>query len=134
MVQPLAAEQGVKIITELQPLEIPGDSERLTQVVTNLLTNAIQFTPRDGEVSVRLAARGGLAILEVSDPGKGIAPEDLRRVFERFYRADKSRTGTGNSGLGLPICKSIVEAHGGTIEAASAGTGATITLRLPVNA
>jgi len=134
MVQPLAAEQGVKIITELQPLEIPGDSERLTQVVTNLLTNAIQFTPRDGEVSVRLAARGGLAILEVSDTGKGIAPEDLRRVFERFYRADKSRTGTGNSGLGLPICKSIVEAHGGTIEAASAGTGATITLRLPVNA
>jgi heavy metal sensor kinase len=134
MVQPLAAEQGVRIITELEPLAIPGDSERLTQVVTNLLTNAIQFSPRDGEVRVRLATREGMAILEVSDPGKGIAPEDLRRVFERFYRADKSRTGAGNSGLGLAICKSIVEAHGGTIEAASGGQGATFTLRLPVEA
>jgi heavy metal sensor kinase len=132
MIQPLATEQGVKILTELHPLEIAGDSERLTQVVTNLLTNAIQFTPRGGEVRARLATAGGLAVLEVSDTGKGFAPEDLPRVFERFYRAEKSRTGAGNSGLGLAICKAIVEAHGGTIEAASAGAGATITIRLPI--
>jgi signal transduction histidine kinase len=73
-----------------------------------------------------------LAVLEVSDTGQGIAPEDLPRVFERFYRGDASRTGSANTGLGLSICKAIVEAHGGTLEAASEpGQGSTFMVRLP---
>jgi two-component system, OmpR family, sensor kinase len=132
MVQPMASERGVKIITELSALEIAGDSERLAQVVTNLLTNAIQYNRRDGEVRVKLESQNGMAILTVSDTGRGIAAEDLPRVFERFYRADKSRS-TGGNGLGLAISKAVVEAHGGTIEVASEeNDGTTFTVRLPV--
>ncbi len=132
MVQTLAEERGVKIISELSPLPMTGDSERLAQVVTNLLTNAIQYNQPDGEVRVILKPQGGLAVLTIADTGQGIAAEDLPRVFERFHRADKSRTGAGNSGLGLSICKAIVEAHGGTIEVASTeNVGTTFTVRLP---
>lgn len=132
LVQPLADERGVKTHSEISPLEITGDSERLAQVVTNLLTNAIQFNRPGGEVRARLGSKGGLAVLEISDTGAGIAPGDLPRVFERFYRADAARTGGGSAGLGLSICKAIVEAHGGTIEAASEpGSGSTFTVRLP---
>ena len=132
MVQPLGVERGVKILTELEPLKITGDCERLAQVVTNLLTNAIQYNHADGQVLVKLARQDGLAIMEISDTGNGIAPEDLPRVFERFYRADKSRTGGGNAGLGLAICKAIVEAHGGTIEVSSTTkVGTKFVVRLP---
>jgi heavy metal sensor kinase len=131
LVQTLAEERGVKIISELAPLQIAGDSERLAQVVTNLLTNAIQYNQPAGEVRVKLAAANGLALLEIYNTGKSIATEDLSRVFERFYRADKSRTGAGNSGLGLSICKAIVEAHGGVMDAASVEGGTTFTVRLP---
>jgi signal transduction histidine kinase len=131
MIQPLAEERRVKIISELQPLQMAGDSERLAQVVSNLLTNAIQYNRPDGEVRVKLAAQPGLAVLEISDTGKGIAREDMPHVFERFYRADKSRTG-GNAGLGLSICKAIVEAHGGDIEVSSAeNEGTKLLVRLP---
>ncbi|MES1180446.1 MAG: ATP-binding protein, partial [Verrucomicrobiota bacterium] len=133
MVQPLAEERRVKIISELAPFEIIGDSERLAQVVINLLTNAIQYNRPGGEVRVKLEAEAGLAVLMVADTGQGIAPENLPRVFERFYRADLSRTGAGNAGLGLSICKAIVEAHGGTIEVSSeAGQVSQFTVRLPV--
>jgi two-component system, OmpR family, sensor kinase len=133
LVQTLAEEKSVKIISEVSPLEISGDSERLAQVITNLLTNAIQYNRPGGEVRLELNSENGLAVLEISDTGQGIPPEDLPRVFERFYRADKSRTGAGNAGLGLSICKAIVEAHGGTIEVASElGVGTTFTVRLPV--
>jgi heavy metal sensor kinase len=133
LVQTLAEEKSVKIISEVSPLQISGDPERLAQVVTNLLTNAIQYNRPSGEVRVELRSENGLAVLIISDTGQGIAPEDLPRVFERFYRADKSRTGAGNAGLGLSICKAIVEAHGGTIEVASEpNAGTTFTVRLPV--
>jgi signal transduction histidine kinase len=132
MVQPMAEERGVKIISELSALEITGDSERLAQVVTNLLTNAIQYNLPDGEVRVKLESQDGMAVLTVSDKGQGIAAEDLPRVFERFYRADKSRS-TGGNGLGLAISKAVVEAHGGTIEVASEeNVGTTFAVRLPI--
>ncbi len=133
LVKLLAEERRVKIISELRPLEISGDPGRLAQVVTNLLTNAIQYNRPDGEVRVSLAQEPGLAELKITDTGPGISAADLPRIFERFYRADKSRTGAGNSGLGLAICKAIVEAHGGTLEAASTeNVGTTFIVRLPV--
>ncbi len=133
LVQTLAEERSVKISVSAKPVEIIGDSGRLAQVVTNLLTNAIQYNQSEGEVRVTLESENGLAVLKISDTGNGIAPEDLPRVFGRFFRADASRTGAGNSGLGLAICKAIVEAHGGTIEVASEeNVGTTFTVRLPL--
>jgi heavy metal sensor kinase len=133
LVQPLAEERGVKVIAEISSLKISGDAERLAQVVTNLLTNAIQYNQPGGEVRVKLESQGGLAGLAVADTGPGITAENLPRVFGRFFRADESRTGTGNAGLGLAISKAIVEAHGGTIEATSeVGTGTTFVVRLPI--
>lgn len=133
MVQTLAEERGVNILIEAGEVEITGDSERLAQVVTNLLTNAIQYNQSGGEVRVKLESQNGLAVLMVADTGTGIAPQNLPRVFDRFFRADSSRTGAGNSGLGLAICKAIVEAHSGTIEVASGeNIGTTFTVRLPI--
>ena len=132
-VRPLAEERGVKFLPELGSLEITGDSERLAQVIANLLANAIQYNPPGGEVRLKLESPPGLAVLTVADTGPGISNEDLPHVFERFYRGDKSRTASnGNAGLGLAIAKAVVEAHGGTMEVASqTGTGTTFTVRLP---
>jgi len=133
LVQPLAEERGVKLIAELAPFQITGDAERLAQVVTNLLTNAIQYNKPAGEVRVKIESQNQLAVLTIADTGQGIAPEDLPRVFGRFFRADISRTGAGNAGLGLAISKAIVEAHGGNLEVASEQkVGTTFTVRLPI--
>jgi heavy metal sensor kinase len=133
LVRPLAAECGVKIVLEVKPLEITGDAERLAQVVTNLLTNAVQYNKPGGNVGIKLEVQNGLAILTVADTGRGIAAADLPLVFGRFFRADQSRTGAGNAGLGLAISRAIVETHGGTIEVASEkSAGTTFTVRLPV--
>ena len=133
LVRPLAAECGVKIVLEVKPLEITGDAERLAQVVTNLLTNAIQYNKPGGNVGIKLEVQNGLAILTVADTGRGIAAADLPLVFGRFFRADQSSTGAGNAGLGLAISRAIVETHGGTIEVASEkSAGTTFTVRLPV--
>jgi signal transduction histidine kinase len=130
-IRPLAAERGVKIVSDLPPAEMSGDAERLAQVVTNLLSNAIQYNRAGGEARLEAKTQNGLVILSVSDTGTGITPEDLPRVFERFFRAEKSRT-AANNGLGLAISKAIVEAHGGAIEVSSKeNAGATFTLRLP---
>jgi heavy metal sensor kinase len=132
LIRPLANERRVEIFSNLTPIEIAGDSERLAQVVTNLLTNAIQYNHEDGEVRVKLESQNDFAVLTVNDTGTGIPPEDLPRVFERFYRADKSRTGS-NAGLGLAISKSIIEAHGGAIEVSSEeNIGTTFVVRLPL--
>jgi two-component system OmpR family sensor kinase len=133
LLQPLAVERGVKITADLGPANCSGDPERLSQVVTNLLTNAITYNRPDGEVGVAVVAQNSSVILTVSDTGVGIASTDVPHVFKRFYRADKSRSGTaGNAGLGLAICKSIVAAHGGTLDFTSEpDRGTTFTLRLP---
>jgi two-component system OmpR family sensor kinase len=131
LVQPLAADRQVTLRLEIQPVACPGDSDRLAQVLTNLITNAIQYNRPAGEVVVRAEIRDALAVIAVRDTGVGIAAEDLPRVFERFYRSDKSRTSGGN-GLGLSICQAIITAHGGTIEVASEpGSGTTFTIHLP---
>ena len=131
LIRPLADERGVKIHCELPPVECHGDAERLAQVITNLLTNAIQYNQANGEVRISAKLQGSMMLLAVSDTGPGISGEDLPHVFERFYRADQSRS-TGQTGLGLAISKAIVEAHGGTIEVSSQpGAGTTFTVRLP---
>ena len=131
--KPIANQHSIKVLTELVPVEITGDAERLAQVAANLLTNAIQYNQPGGEVRVILEAQTGLAVLTVSDTGPGISAGDLPHVFERFYRGDKSRaTANGNAGLGLSISKAIIEAHGGTIEVSSReNAGTTFIVRLP---
>ena len=134
LVGPLAEGRHVKIACEAPPLECVGDSERLAQVITNLLTNAITYNKENGQVRINGETKNGSVTLTVSDTGHGISAADLPCVFDRFYRADSSRT-SGNSGLGLAISKAIVEAHGGEIDVSSQpGVGSVFTLRLPVAA
>ena len=133
LVQPLAGEKGVQLFTELAPARITGDPERIGQVLVNLLTNAIQYNQPGGEVRAVVQSQNGLAVISVSNTGPGISQEDLPRVTERFYRADKSRSAGGN-GLGLSICRAIIAAHGGTMEITSEpGQGATVLVRLPAS-
>ena len=112
-----------------------GDAERLQQVVWNLLSNAIKFTPNGGRIEVRLRTRADQVDLEVTDSGKGIAPEFLPYVFDRFRQADSSSTRThGGLGLGLAIVRHLVELHGGSVKAGSGGEGqgSTFAISLPV--
>lgn len=133
LLQPLAEQKKVKLAAELGTLAVAGDAQQLGQVITNLISNAIEYNREGGEVHVSGGTAEGAVWLTVRDTGMGIAPEDLPHIFERFYRADKSRsTAEGHTGLGLAICKAIVNAHGGTIEVASQpGSGSTFTVRLP---
>ncbi|WUI35529.1 HAMP domain-containing histidine kinase [Nocardia sp. NBC_00416] len=113
--------------------EIPGDAARLRQVLANLLNNALVHTPVDATVTVRLTPDRDEVRLEVADTGPGMLPEQASRVFERFYRADDSRSrGSGGTGLGLSIVQALVTAHGGAVEVTSEpGAGTTFTVRLP---
>lgn len=136
--QAQASEKGVTLAVEL-PAELPtvmGDEQRLAQVLHNLLSNGLRHTPMGGTVTVRAARVGDEVQVAVADTGEGIPPEDLPYVFERFYRADRSRARTsGGSGLGLAIAKQIVEAHGGRIWARSwPGAGSTFAFSLPLSA
>ncbi|MGW1540051.1 sensor histidine kinase [Streptomyces sp. NPDC002309] len=114
-------------------LWLDADPVRMRQVLGNLVSNALRHTPSGGSVTVTARPEGDEAVLTVRDTGDGIAPSDLPHVFERFWRAEKSRSrSTGGSGLGLSIVRQFVEAHGGTVTAESRpGAGATFTLRLP---
>ena len=133
MLRPLARERGVTLHAELAAVQMACDAQQLRQVLTNLVGNAIEYNRPSGEVRVKLASEGGEVLLTVADTGVGIAPEDLPHIFERFYRADKSRATTeGHTGLGLAICDAIVKSHGGRIEATSTpGQGSKFTVRLP---
>jgi two-component system sensor histidine kinase BaeS len=130
-------EKGVELLAEasadLPPVEL--DADRILQVLVNLLGNALRATPAGGEVRVRARAEADALAIEVRDSGVGIAPEHLPHLFERFYRVDKARSrALGGHGVGLTICKALVEAHGGQIWAASdgLGAGATFTFTLPL--
>jgi heavy metal sensor kinase len=133
---PLAQERGIRIETVLSDLEMTGDPDRLGQVITNLLTNAIHYNKPQGTITVTAQLQNETVLITVADGGQGISAEVLPHLFKRFYRADKARSGgAGQTGLGLAISKAIVEAHGGVIEVASeAGVGTTFTVRLPANA
>jgi heavy metal sensor kinase len=129
---------GLSLTAPTATVQVAGDAAQLRQVFGNLLDNAIRFTEEGGKVSVSIAAdqRDRAAIVTVSDTGCGIEAEHIARVFDRFYKTDASRThgeAARGGGLGLAICRSIVERHGGSIGVAStAGRGTTFTVRLPV--
>lgn len=132
--QAQAKARRIELIVEtpdrLRPVEV--DPERLAQVLGNLVGNALRHTHPEGRIVLSAGAEVDTVILRVADNGDGIAAEDLPHIFERFYRADQSRPTDGESGLGLPIARSIVEAHGGTISVESASqAGSTFTIRLP---
>jgi two-component system phosphate regulon sensor histidine kinase PhoR len=134
--EPLVERAGLRLVVDV-PDRLPNvaaDPDRVAQVLANLVHNATKHTPRGGEIRLSAARADGAVAFAVRDTGEGIAPHELDRVFERFYKSDRSRA-LGGSGLGLSISRHIVEAHGGTIRAASAGAGggATFTFTLPLS-
>jgi two-component system OmpR family sensor kinase/two-component system sensor histidine kinase BaeS len=134
--EPKAADKDVTLTVDMPPAlpKVHADGQRIAQVLTNLLGNALRYTPEGGRVDLRLRTEQRAILIGVSDTGPGIAADDLPHVFDRFYRADKSRSREGGgSGLGLAIARSIVETHGGRIWAESEiGKGTMIAFTLPV--
>ncbi len=133
LLQPLARERHVTLATHLPAIECVGDPERLSQVVVNLVTNAIQHNRAGDEVQVTLMRENGSVVLLVADNGRGISSDKLPHIFERFYRGDASRSRrTASGGLGLAIARAIVEAHHGEIGATSqVDKGTAMAVRLP---
>ena len=135
--RPAAEAKGVILHTELPaglpPLEV--DAARITQVLQNLLANALRHTPDDGTITIRVQSKPEVMRLDISDTGEGIPPEHLAHIFDRFYRTDPARSrDRGGAGLGLAISRALVEAHGGQIGVTSpgiSGQGTTFTIQLP---
>jgi two-component system sensor histidine kinase BaeS len=129
-----------RITLDLEPapsiLQVNLDPSRFSQVLTNILDNALRYTPEEGHVAITIKQDDGLAEIEIQDNGEGVSPEDAVHLFDRFYRADESRTRdseAGGSGLGLAIAKSIVEMHKGKIWAESEkGNGLKVIIQLPI--
>jgi signal transduction histidine kinase len=134
--RPRALERGIAIEVQVAPElpEIEVDSDRMAQVLGNLMSNALRYTPEGGCVQLIAERDDASIVLKVVDNGVGIAPEDLPHIFERFYRADESRhLQEGETGLGLAIAKSLIEAHGGVIAVESSpGKGSIFTIIIPV--
>jgi two-component system, OmpR family, phosphate regulon sensor histidine kinase PhoR len=130
-----AEERHITLGTELQPgIAMRGDRAQLGLLLSNLIDNALRYTPAKGSVCVRLDAAEGRAVLQVADTGEGIPAGELPRIFERFYRVDKARVRqTGGTGLGLAIVRHVAEAHGGAVRADSElARGSTFTVTLPL--
>jgi two-component system, OmpR family, sensor histidine kinase BaeS len=127
------AAAGVGFTRHLESAPVEADPGRLHQVITNLLSNALKFTPAGGQVTMTLTRAGGQARLEVSDTGPGIPPDDLPRVFDRFWRAAQAGQ-TPGSGIGLAVADELARAHRGTIEVSSQpGSGTRFTLSVPLS-
>lgn len=129
-----AMDKGISLKSLLpsEPVLVDADREALTRMLSNLIDNAIKYTMQGGEVTVKVHQAGDFTVLEVSDTGVGISPEDIPKIFLPFSRAGRERTGTSSMGLGLAIAKRLAEAHGGTITVESQlGKGSTFTITLP---
>ena len=123
--------QGVTLGSDLDDVVADVDPNRIRQVVSNLLSNALKFTPSDGSVEVLLRSTGAQTVITVRNTGPGIAPDDLPHVFDRFYRGYGVRA--NGSGIGLTVVRELVEAHGGSVQVSSTpGAGAAFTVRLPM--
>jgi two-component system, chemotaxis family, sensor kinase Cph1 len=132
--RPLVEAAGMKLVTDL-PSTLPmvnADPERIGQVLSNLVGNAIKFGADGGQVTVAASATGGEVTVSVSDHGRGITPEQLPHIFDRFWQAAQSNIRTRGAGLGLPIAQGIVRAHGGQMRAESTpGARTTLYFTLP---
>lgn len=133
--QPLADAKGVSLVLTGEPGLTEGDPHRIRQAITNLIENAVEFTPAGGRVTVSTWSRTGQVGVTITDTGPGIAPEERDRVFDRFYRVEPSRSRrTGGSGLGLAICVEIAAAHGGRIWLDTEdGSGSRFSFALPTS-
>ena len=135
--QSTAEQKGHTLVADLPDyeMELYGDRQNLSQLVDNLIDNAMKYTTEDGTIAITLKAQDQMAVLEVKDSGIGISPQYQKRVFERFYRVDKARSQSlGGTGLGLSIVKNIAEKHGGTVSVKSQfGSGSTFIIQLPIN-
>ena len=138
---PQAQRKDITLMLEMPPIlpDINADADRMAQVLGNLMTNALHYTPTQGQITLAATQQSGFIEITIQDSGPGIAPDELAHVFDRFYRGDKARqrhsngAKGGGSGLGLAIAKSIVEGHGGTIRAESEQKGgARFVVTLPV--
>jgi len=131
--QPLAKEKQISLFQDIMPLpRIWGDEDRLTQVIINLLANAIKFTPHDGKITVISRDLTEQVKISIRDTGIGIPGDHLSRIFERFYQIDSStKRKYGGTGIGLSICKNVIEKHYGSIWAESDGNGSTFNILLP---
>ncbi len=137
--RPQADDAGIalEVLPTDTPITVYADADRIAQVVTNLVGNALRATPTGGRVHVRASIEGGHALVTVTDTGEGLDAEDLERIFERFYRVPGGRrfgSGESGSGIGLTISRGIAHAHGGSLSAHSPGRGqgATLSLRIPL--
>ncbi len=134
--RPLAEGKGIKLaLAHIEPLRIYGDVQQLQQLMGNLISNAIKFTPEGGAVSLTIQRVGCMARIEITDTGIGISPEQHERIFDRFYQVDPSRTqdGTSGFGLGLSVSRWIAESHDGSITVRSQlGHGSTFIVSLPL--
>jgi two-component system OmpR family sensor kinase len=133
--EPQAAlnRQALRLESAAEPVLVRGEREALRVMLSNLIDNALRYTPADGSVVVRISRQGDEALIEVEDSGPGIAPEQRARVFDRFYRVPRAAAEEG-SGLGLAIVKRVVDRHAGTVslDDASAGRGLKVSVHLPV--
>ncbi len=141
----LALTKGIHLTTvapDAKPLTVRGHESELYRLLLNIVGNALEYTPKGGHVTIRLAARDGRSrpvsdhrsvLIEVEDTGMGIAPQDQAKIFDRFYRVNPDRSRhTGGSGLGLAIARAIAQAHGGDIQVKSeVGQGSCFTIQLP---
>jgi signal transduction histidine kinase len=126
-------DSSVRVDAPEEPLVVLADQNYLSQVLTNLLTNAVKYSPEGGDVTVRFTRQGAEAHVAVIDRGVGISPTDIPHLFDRFYRVRDTATRVPGLGLGLYICQRIVEAHGGRIDVESKpGLGSTFTVVLPI--
>lgn len=135
MLQPLASKQGITLECETEDLTVNGDQTKLQQAFSNLIDNAIKYSPEDTVIKIKLYKKGKNAVVDITDQGIGISEADQAHIFDRFYRVDKARSrGSGGTGLGLSIVDNIIKQHGGTISVKSAlGEGSTFTVELPIS-
>jgi two-component system sensor histidine kinase VicK len=130
----LSGNFQIKRFLPTEPVWIEMDTDKMTQVIDNIVGNALKYSPKGGEIDIRLTVQENSLTITVSDEGMGIPQADLSKIFKRFYRVDEARNSqTGGTGLGLAIVKDIIKLHGGTVEATSEGVGlgTTFTITLP---